>query len=76
MAAPQERDLGFSFSASEDKVFISYHGRGVMILKGAKALAALARLNRANPAEAQLILAKLTGNFKRGNERSAAHPDH
>lgn len=64
-------DLGFSHSAGQDKLFIYYHGRCVMILKGSKAQAAIGRLSGADEAESQLILARLTGNFKRGNERPA-----
>lgn len=36
---------------------------------GAKAAALAAKLGAANPDEAQLLLARATGNFKRGNER-------
>jgi len=50
-------------------IFISWRGQQVMILKGAKAKSFSAKLARMNPADQQLALAKITGNFKRGNER-------
>ncbi|WNB90886.1 hypothetical protein [Bacillus sp. NEB1478] len=52
-------------------VFIDYKGKQVMILKGKEAEKIMSRINSANSEkEVQLILAKVTGNFKRGNERS------
>lgn len=60
----------FSYRTSrEGKVFIAWHGRTVTTLKGAKARAFLARIERLDAAQAQLVMAKATGNFKRGNER-------
>ena len=71
MTTPQDQHPEFSYTLSKDKLFISYRGRCVMILSGSKAQAAQTRLVVADPADIQLILAKLTGNFKRGNERPA-----
>jgi hypothetical protein len=52
-------------------IFIDYKGKQVMILKGKEAEKIMSRINSANSEkEVQLILAKVTGNFKRGNERS------
>ena len=63
-------DAVFSYRAAKDgTVFIAWHGRTVTTLKGAKAQNFLRRIERVDAAEAQLILAKATGNFKRGNER-------
>ncbi len=39
-----------------------------MILKGARAKSFLRRVSETDPAEQQPIMAKITGNFKRGNE--------
>lgn len=51
-------------------VFIEWSGRQVKILKGKEAERFLAKMNAANDQkEEQLIMAKVTGNFKRGNER-------
>ncbi|EEL86848.1 hypothetical protein bcere0029_32520 [Bacillus cereus AH1272] len=51
-------------------VSIEYYGKQIIILKGNDAEKFLNKINRAsNEKEKQLIMAKITGNFKRGNER-------
>jgi len=50
-------------------VFISWRGSQVMILKGDDAQAFLKRVSTLDAAAQQMVMAKLTGNFKRGNER-------
>lgn len=51
-------------------VFIEYYGKEIMILTGKEAEKFLNKINYANnEQERQLIMAKITGNFKRGNER-------
>lgn len=51
-------------------VFIEYYGKQIMILKGKEAITFLKKIHLANnEKERQLIMAKITGNFKRGNER-------
>lgn len=60
----------FSYRITKDKkVFISYHGKQVTTLSGKRAMEFIANIEGADRKEAQLILAKVTGNFKRGNER-------
>ena len=60
----------FSYKVSKDKkVFIFWYGKQVMILKGKKSEQFLARIQKVDELEAQLIMAKITGNFKRGNEK-------
>ncbi len=60
----------FAWQASADgKVFISWHGRQVIILKGDDAQAFLKRVSGRDARAQQLVMAKATGNFKRGNER-------
>ncbi len=62
----------FDYRTSKDgKVFISWQGKQVMILKGESARAFLAKVEGREQHEAQLVMAKITGNFKRGNERLA-----
>jgi hypothetical protein len=51
------------------KVLLFWHGRRIKILAGIAAQDFLAKINGLNEAEAQLLMAKETGNFKRGNER-------
>ena len=60
----------FSYRASKDgAVFISHHGKQVTVLRGRSAASALRRLEQLEGDALQLELAKLTGNFRRGNER-------
>ncbi len=60
----------FSYRISKDnKVFIYWYDKQVMILKGKESEKFLAKIERADALESQLIMAKVTGNFKRGNEK-------
>jgi hypothetical protein len=59
----------FSYRESKDKVFIFWHNKQVMILKGKQAQKFLAKIDGMDGKEAQLVMAKITGNFKHGNER-------
>jgi len=60
----------FSFRETKDgKVFIAWHGKPVMTLKGKDAQQFLQKITGLDHKDAQLVMAKLTGNFKRGNER-------
>jgi hypothetical protein len=59
----------FAYNQTKDgKVHISWHGKIVMILKEKRADDILKKLRHASEKDTQLILAKVTGNFKRGNE--------
>ena len=63
-------DEVFSYRVSKDgRIFISWHNKQVKILKGTAAQKFLDSISQADQREAQLIMAKITGNFKRGNER-------
>ena len=53
----------------DKKVFISYEGKQVVTLSGKKAEDFIARIKDVEGKDAQLIMAKATGNFKRGNEK-------
>ena len=60
----------FTYRITKDKkVFISWHGRKVMTLSGSRALDFIEDIDGADSEEAQLVLAKITGHFKHGNER-------
>ncbi|RXI96236.1 hypothetical protein DS745_21080 [Anaerobacillus alkaliphilus] len=65
----------FSYRVNKDNtVFLEYEGKQVKILKGKDAEKFLSKINSAtNAKEIQLILAKITGNFKRGNERNKSN---
>lgn len=60
----------FSYKVSKDKkVFIYWYGKQVTILKGKESDKFLERIEKADSKEKQLIMAKITGNFKHGNEK-------
>ncbi len=66
---PQDDDV-FSYRSSKNgEVFISWHSRQVTVLRGEAARKFLARIAGADPEAAQQLMARVTGNFKRGNER-------
>ncbi len=66
------KERPFAYRATRDgRVFISWFGQRVVVLKAAKAESFLARIMFCNDEEEQLVMAKLTGNFKRGNEGAA-----
>lgn len=63
-------DEAFTFKQGKDnKLFIFYHDKQIMILKKNKAQKLVEKLHAGTKEENQLLLAKVTGNFKRGNER-------
>lgn len=64
-------DSPFSYRVSKNNiVFVDFNGKLVKTIKGKEAEKILSKINAAgNEKEVQLILAKITGNFKRGNER-------
>lgn len=63
-------EKAFTYEEKKDsKIFIYHYGKQVMILKEQKASQLLKRLHNATKEDTQLILAKVTGNFKRGNEK-------
>jgi hypothetical protein len=60
----------FTFRATKDgKVFIHWQGRQIMILKGGTAEKFMGAIASADAQQAQLLMAKVTGHFKHGNER-------
>lgn len=64
-----EEDI-FSFQKSkDDKVFIYWYNQQVMILKNKMAQKFIKQIEGLDDSEKQLVMAKITGNFKRGNER-------
>ncbi|MFE9077621.1 MULTISPECIES: hypothetical protein [Bacillus cereus group] len=64
-------DMMFHYRVTKNNiVLIEYYGKQIMILKRNAAEKFLNKINLAhNDTERQLIMAKVTGNFKRGNER-------
>jgi hypothetical protein len=65
----------FSYRAHKDgTVRIAWRGRVVTTLAGREAARFLSRIEGADSTQAQLAMAKATGNFKRGNERQPGRP--
>ena len=60
-------DQPFDVQVTRDKVLVRFRGRLVRTLTGADVDAVRAVLD--DPAKLQLLIARRTGNFKRGNER-------
>lgn len=69
-------DLGFTFRARKRGVVeVLHRGRLAATLRGCDAEAFLSEARAAEPADARQLMARLTGNYKRGNERLASrHP--
>jgi hypothetical protein len=65
-----QADQVFSYRATRDgTVFLYWHGKQVMTLKGEGAQRFLSKVDGATEEQVQLAMAKVTGNFKRGTER-------
>lgn len=68
MSAPH----GFEYEVRGEEVVIFHHGRRATTLRGRRASDFLAEIEGG---DAQLLMARLTGNYKRGNERNGKrHP--
>ncbi len=62
--------MTFAWYATKDgRVRISWGGKAVVTLAGARAARFLQEVDGADADAEQLLLARVTGNFKRGNER-------
>lgn len=74
--ADQTEDLGFRYRVRKGgEVEVTHHGRLAVTLRGSQAAAFLAEAPVSTDAAAQQLMARLTGNYKRGNERLASrHP--
>ncbi|WP_078714356.1 hypothetical protein [Agreia bicolorata] len=65
------RPSGFTYESNGGDVVVSHHGRRAVTLRGAAARQFLADVAD----EPQQLMARITGNYKRGNERVAKeHP--
>lgn len=69
-------DLGFSYHQRQNgEIEIRHHGRLAATLRGTKAHRFLAEVEAETFAAGQQLMARITGNYKRGNERAARnHP--
>lgn len=69
---------GFEYAARADgSVIITHHGRRAAVLRGPRAEQFLAEVEAETERDAQGAMARWTGNYRRGNERTAKqHPRH
>ncbi len=72
----QDGDLGFTFVVNKDGAVVVHHrGRLAATLRGQAALEFKDEVDGADRDSQQQLMARLTGNYKRGNERTASnHP--
>jgi hypothetical protein len=70
------RDLGFTYRQHKAGIVeLLHHGRLATTLRGVAAQDFLARVEALDPSAKQRLMARLTGNYRRGNERRAGtHP--
>jgi len=70
--AEDQADLGFTYFVTKaGAIFIQHHDRQVTELRGKAANAFLKKMQHATPQAQQHIMARQTGNYKRGNEKQA-----
>jgi hypothetical protein len=76
LADDANRDLGFDFEVRQNgEVAIFHRHRLAAILRGQAAQQFAVQANELSDAALQQVMARVTGNYKRGNERTAAdHP--
>jgi hypothetical protein len=69
-------DLGFTFRATKNgEVFVHHRGKLAATLRGDAAADFLADIDGADEDARQQTMARVTGNYRRGNERLAKnHP--
>jgi hypothetical protein len=68
----ETEDLGFTFFATKaGAVFIKHNGRQVTELRGKDTAAFLKQTSDVSFKKQQQIMARKTGNYKRGNEKLA-----
>jgi len=66
-------DLGFTYRATaQGVVHVSRKGRAVVTLRGDAAARFLAKAGGASADAVQQLCARVTGNYKRGNESTAS----
>jgi len=66
----EEEVFTYKTNKEKSKVTIYWHDTQATILRGDKATTFLRKLEPLERKKAQLLMAKITGNFKRGNERN------
>lgn len=74
--ASRSGDLGFTYRTRQNgDVELLHHGKLASTLRGAQAHDFVAEVEAGEFKDGQQLMARLTGNYKRGNERTASnHP--
>lgn len=63
----------FDYQITKDgRVLLFWQGKHIKTLAGSEARKFIEKIDQLDESETQLLLAKATGNFKRGNERRDA----
>ncbi len=71
-ATPPEDDLGSRHQLRKNGDVVIWRGKLLAAtLRGREAADLLRRIEQGDAAQAQQLMARLTGNYKRGNERKA-----
>ena len=72
----EQEDLGFTYRVRKNReVEVLHHGKLAATLRGSDAADFMSEVEAGGFADAQQLMARVTGNYKRGNERLAAsHP--
>jgi len=74
LSATDPQDLGFTYRVHKGhEVEIRHHGRLAATLRASDAVDFIAEVGAGEFADAQQLMARVTGNYKHGNERVAAH---
>lgn len=75
-SASTDGDLGFTFrSKKSGEVEILHRGKLASTLRGTDAMDFITELESGEFVDGQQLMARVTGNYKRGNERTAMnHP--
>ena len=69
------KDLGFTFSLFLNEVHIYHYGQKATVLRGQKAVQFESAIDTTDMESQQQLMARITGNYKRGNEKLAKnHP--
>jgi len=71
-----DADLGFTYRTRKTgEIQVLHRGKLAATLRGTDAAGFVAEVEPGDHADAQQLVARLTGNYKRGNERTASeHP--
>lgn len=63
---------GFSYEVRGDSIVVLHHGKHASTLRGSAAARFLREIEKGDP---QQLMARVTGNYQRGNERMGkSHP--